>query len=417
MAKRIQNIYIGFGITVLILATLACGQVSVGVITPTAANAPGETHPASILVPTSVSTTPTPVSSPESGWEPTATTFPEDLIPAMAYLGPDNNVWVLEAGSETPRQVTFDANLIGGDSAAVEYGYPHLSSDGVLLAYGREVGTPVASGYEFTSGLWVTNLATGEQSQILDGRPAGLAWKPGTHLLAFGTAVDGNYFITRGQPDPALAIGIRAIDLDSGETLELVAPERGYALSGPNWSPDGRFLSFAEVFNMEGSGLFAYYDLEGQEYVAWDEPVGLVSWSPDGNLLTYARHTYAASGEERLYMRPRQGNEQLLGPDYDGPAYATHPVFSPDGNQIAYLAFLEGPMTEIGTVMVLDLAGGEPKSLGQFEGVWELAWVPDGSQVVFSFGPWESRQIIALNLVDGSQTVLAAGSQPALAGQ
>ena len=326
-------------------------------------------------------------------------------------------MWVLEAGSETPRQVTFDANLIGGDSAAVEYGYPHLSSDGVLLAYGREVGTPVASGYEFTSGLWVTNLATGEQSQILDGRPAGLAWKPGTHLLAFGTAVDGNYFITRGQPDPALAIGIRAIDLDSGETLELVAPERGYALSGPNWSPDGRFLSFAEVFNMEGSGLFAYYDLEGQEYVAWDEPVGLVSWSPDGNLLTYARHTYAASGEERLYMRPRQGNEQLLGPDYDGPAYATHPVFSPAGNQITYLVFLEGPMTEIGTVMVLDLAGGEPKSLGQFEGVWELAWVPDGSHVVFSFGPWESRQIIALNLVDGSQTVLAAGSQPALAGQ
>ena len=87
MAKRIQNIYIGFGITVLILATLACGQVSVGVITPTAANAPGETHPASILVPTSVSTTPTPVSSPESGWEPTATTVPEELNPRHGLSG------------------------------------------------------------------------------------------------------------------------------------------------------------------------------------------------------------------------------------------------------------------------------------------------------------------------------------------
>jgi Tol biopolymer transport system component len=67
--------------------------------------------------------------------------------------------------------------------------------------------------------------------------------------------------------------------------------------------------------------------------------------------------------------------------------------------------------------MVLDLAGGEIKSLGQFEGVWELAWVPDGSHVVFSFGPWESPQIIALNIANGSQTVLAGGSQPALAGQ
>jgi len=204
----------------------------------------------------------------------------------LTYLGPDSNMWVLEAGSERPRQVTFDANLIGGDSLAVEYGNPRLSSDGTLLAYSRQVGTPVASGYDFTTGLWVTNLTTDEQRQIMDGRTTGLAWKPGTHLLAYGTAVDGNYFITRGQPDAALANGINAIDLDSGETLELVAPERGYTLNGPLWSPDGRFLAYEEVFNMEGSGLFAYYDLEGQEYVAWDEPVGRVSWSPDGNILT-----------------------------------------------------------------------------------------------------------------------------------
>ena len=402
----------------ILLAVMACGQFSVGVITPTAANAPGETSAARTLVPTSVSTTPTPVSSPTSDWDPAAATaIPEASIPALTYLGPDSNVWVLESGSETPRQVTFDANLMGSDSAAVEYGYPRLSSDGTLLAYSREVGTPVASGYDFTTGLWVTNLTTGEQRQIMDGRPAGMAWKPDSHLLSYGTAVDLEYFITRGEPDSTLANGISAIDLDSGETLELVAPERGYALSSPKWSPDGHFLAFTEVFNMEGSGLFAYYDLEGQEYVAWDEPVGRVSWSPDGELLTYARHTYAATGEERLYLRPRQGSEQLLGPDYDGPAYAIYPIFSSAGNQIAYLAFLEGPMTGIATIMVLDLAGGEPKSLGQFEDVWELAWVPDRSHVVFSFGPYKSRQIIALNISDGSQTVLATGSQPALAGR
>jgi Tol biopolymer transport system component len=353
-------------------------------------------------------------------WDPAATaTVPEDSIPAMAYLGADSNVWVLEAGSETPRQVTFDANRIGGDSAAVDYAFPRLSSDGTLLAYRLDVGTPSASGYDFTSGMWVANLTTGEQRQIMDGRPASLAWKPGTHLLAYGTAVDIDYFISRGDPDadPALANGISAIDLDSGESLLLVTPERGYALYGPQWSPDGRFLAFSEVLAMEGSGLFAYYDFESQEYVAWDEAVGRASWSPDGSLLTYARHTYAASGEERLYLRPRQGGEQLLGPDYDGPAYATQPVFSPAGDQIAYLAKLEGPMTDITTIMVLDLDGGEPKSLGQFEDVWEMAWVPDGSHVVFSFGQYESRQIVALNISDGSQTVLAAGSQPALAGQ
>jgi Tol biopolymer transport system component len=117
-----------------------------------------------------------------------------------------------------------------------------------------------------------------------------------------------------------------------------------------------------------------------------------------------------------LYLRPRQGDEQLIGPDYDGPAYATGPVFSPDGDQIAYLAFLDGPETNNATVMLLDITNGESRPLGQFNGLWELAWNPDGRQLVLSIGPWESPQIIALNVVDGSQTWLADGSQPALAG-
>ncbi|MGD9092331.1 MAG: hypothetical protein PVF74_05760 [Anaerolineales bacterium] len=412
MAKRIQKIYISLGITVLILVSLACGSVQVGVMTPT---------PEGNMQPTN--------ENQESELEPTATEevqnlteivptpTPVEQIPTIAYLGQDGNLWVLESGSETPNQVTFDANPIGGEGTAVEYGAPYLSSDGSLVAYSREVGTPITSGYDFTSGIWVADLTTGEQRQILDGRTSGYAWRPGTHLLAYGSGVDMDYFMTRGQPDPALATGFNATDLDSGETFELVAPERGYALARPNWSLDGRFLAFEEVFNMEGSGFFAYYDLEGGEYVTWEEPVGRVSWSPDGKLLAYARHTYAANGEERLYVRPPQGSEKLLGPEYDGPAYATHPVISPAANQIAYLAYLEGPETQTATIMVIDITGGEPRSLGQFEGVWELSWTPDGSHIVFSFGHWESRQIMALNVANGSQTVLTAGDQPSLADQ
>ena len=212
-----------------------------------------------------------------------------------------------------------------------------------------------------------------------------------------------DYFISRGDPDSDLATGIRTIDLDSGETHDLVAPERGYALSSPNWSPDGRFLAFSESVSME-TGMFAYYDLENQEYVAWDDYVGRASWSPDGSLLTYDRIYYVPTGEERLYLRPRLGDEQLLGPDYEGPAYASQPVFSPARDQIAYLAILEGPMSDFATIMVLDLSGGEPKSLGQFEDVWEFSWVPDRTHLVFSFGLYPSRHIIALDISDGSQT-------------
>lgn len=405
-------------LSVSLLAVMACGQFSLGVITPTTANPPGETPVGMISEPTTAPQTSAPVTSPAPDMDPTATeAVTEDHMPTMAYLDPKGNVWVLEAGDETPRQLTFDANQIGGEGTAISYELPSLSSDGALLAYRREEGTPIESGYDYTYGLWVVDLATGEQRQVTDDRPTGLAWKPSTHLLAYWTEIDINYFLNRGEPDPALATGISAIDLDSGETLELVAPERGYALARPNWSPDGRFLAFEELLMMEGSGFFAYYDFEGGEYVAWDEAVGPVSWSPDGGQLAYSRQTYAAIGDERLYLRPRLGREQLLGPDYDGPAYATQPLFSPAGDQIAYLAFLEGPETQTATIMVLDLNSGEAKPLGQFEGVWQLAWTPDGSHLVFSFGQWESRQIMSLNVSDGSQTLLADGDQPSLARQ
>jgi hypothetical protein len=35
MAKKIQKVYMLLGITVLIMTTLACGSVQVGVVTPT----------------------------------------------------------------------------------------------------------------------------------------------------------------------------------------------------------------------------------------------------------------------------------------------------------------------------------------------------------------------------------------------
>jgi len=416
MAKRSQKIYIRLGITALILATLACGSVQVWIVAPTL-------EPS--MQPTSDSPEPetelTVLDDVDSHIVEESTSEPREevpdySIPTMVYMGPDDNIWLLETGSQTPRQITFDANRTGGDGDKVVYLSPLLSSDSTLLVYYRDVDTPSASGYDSTYGVWVLNLITGEHRQIMDGRFAGMAWKPGTHLLAYGHEIDMDYSNPRDESDTAQTMGIHAIDLDSGEIHYLVAPERGYALSRPNWSPDERFLAFSEMVSME-TGMFAYYDLENQEYVAWDDYVGRASWSPDGSLLTYDRIYYVPTGEQRLYLRQRQGSELLLGPDYDGPAYASQPVFSPAGDQIAYLAFLEGPERFIATIMVLDLAGGEPKSLGQFEDVWEFSWVPSGTQPVFSFGLHPSRQIVALNISDGSQTVLAAGTQPALAGE
>ncbi len=84
MARKIQKIYISLWITVLILATLACGSVQVGVVTPTLeAN----------MQPINESQEPEPeLATPEVVQTPTeivSTPKPVSKIPTMAFIGPD----------------------------------------------------------------------------------------------------------------------------------------------------------------------------------------------------------------------------------------------------------------------------------------------------------------------------------------
>ncbi len=198
-------------------------------------------------------------------------------LPAVtiAYTGPDGNIWVLDTTQGGPRQITMDAAQ-DPSGETVNYYFPWLSSDGALVAFRRDQGRPVASGLEFSFGLWVHDLNTGECRQIYDWLPAGFSWEPGTHRLAFGQSVSDGYFTARGDIDPSLAGGIMELDWDTGQTGELVKPERGFTLNGPSWSPDGSYLVFS-------AGPY-----ENQEVIAVDVTSGTATMLASGTNVTLA---------------------------------------------------------------------------------------------------------------------------------
>ena len=243
---------------------------------------------------------------------PTQTAVSVSASQLVAYIGVDGNLWVMDQPGGAPRQLTTDGtSVISTGSQAgeqVSYYFPALSSDGTLLAYRRDAGTPVDSGLQYQFGLWVTDLNTGEAQQVIDKIPAGFSWKPGTHLLTYGLGAADGYFASRGQPAADLATGIWAVDLDQGEPFELVRPERGFTLARPLWAPDGSRLSFEEIVNMEGSGNFAVYDLATQAYNEWEKPLGIIDWSPDGAEIAYDDMTYTATGTERVYLNSNVGD-------------------------------------------------------------------------------------------------------------
>lgn len=337
----------------------------------------------------------------------------------IAYIAADGNVWVLNRASGEMRQITTDATpeTPGGNQqdTRIDYLNPAISSDGLFVAYRRDVGTPVESGSQYQFSLQVYNFETDESRQITDQYPVGLAWKPGTHLLAYGLPVNDNYFNFRGEkPNADYATGIWVVDAEGGEPYEFVKPERGYTLLAPKWSPDGRFLSFDEVLYMEGRGPFAYYDTTNQEYIAWDEPIGNYSWSPDAFQIAYDRLTYVASGEERIFLKEIPNGEERLFSGEIERDYAFQPVFSPQGDRIAYLSGTVNLEDNIYTLIVQDFAGGAPVVLGEYKSVMGLSWSPDGQHLVLSSGSYDAQQVYEVSASDGSSRVLAQGREPSV---
>ena len=418
--QRMKNIFLLLVLAALILA--GCASPSPGtvepVLTSTQPNTPasggtGETNPDT---PVAMEATATlqPATQTQEPAQPTMTQAPQEIPGWLAYTGNDGNIWMVERISGDRLQVTNDAvPFKPGEPPPeneVSYCCAQWSSDGSLLAYRRDVGTAMESGYQYLIELWVYTPETKESSMLIQGENIpGFSWKPGSHLISYALPIPTEYFLNRSS---GLATGIWGVEADSGDTSQLVAPERDYALANPKWSPDGRFMSFEEVFAMEGRGYFAYYDFENQKYTSWEESIGLYDWSPDGETIAYDRLVYTPTGDERIWLRDRQGgDERQLSPE-TLPGLAFHPLFSPAGDQLAFLDRLGGPETDAVSLYIVDLPDGEPRDLGTFDQVYELSWSPDGSHLALSTGSYESAQVLEVEVSGGTSRVLAEGKQP-----
>jgi Tol biopolymer transport system component len=292
----------------------------------------------------------------------------------------------------------------------VTYYFPQISGDGEWVAYRRDVGKPGESGLQYTFELRAHNLRTGKSRQVLDELPASFTWRPGTHQLTYAPAVSEKYF-SGNPPDASLAQSIRAIDVDSGKTMELVRPERGYSMVAFQWSPDGRYLGFDELAYIEGRGPFAYYDFETGSYVSWKQQIGNYAWHPGQSRVYYDHLTYVPTGTEDIFSRELlEPDEQKLTDYRSESEYAFWPVLSPAGDQIAYLSGVQGLDSQVYQLMIQNIDGGRPVSLGSFEAVLNPSWSPDGSQILFSAGPWDQQKLFSVNVSDGSAQVLGLGT-------
>lgn len=416
-----KRIAILFLLTTVILS--GCGIIPKNITSSTGtAPTPVEVRETSAPVDTTVPTD-GPAEAPTAAATdlPAATAEPPAASGLLAYVASDGNIMLKDLADGTDTQITADASKYSASNQdTVDYYDLAWSSDGQLLAALRVAGKPVDTGLEFAFSLVVWDTTTNTVKEVLTGpMTAGFAWRPGTHQLTYALSVDNNYFTSRAELDETKATGIWAVDADIvGEPVEIVPPSEGFSIVSPQWSANGRIVAFAEVFAMEGSGNFAYYDMETNEYVRREQAIGTFDMLPDGSGLVYDLMTYMPSGTERIWkVNLDWTGAQRISPDYAS-GYAYLPRLSPDGQQVAYFKGLGEPgepMLDRSELFVQPLVEtNDPRSLGMVESPLTLEWLADGKSLLLTVGPQDSLEIILIRLEDSSVVKLADGRFPVM---
>lgn len=187
--------------------------------------------------------------------------------------------------------------------------------------------------------------------------------------------------------------------------------------SAPVWSSDGREIAF---FRNGGRNTDPSQGDLGIYVTAWPggqvrkitEVAGLagyqnhristLSWSPDGRFLLFAEKPSLEAPARLVRVDVDTGEKRDLTP----PATAAnvigdlHPTYAPDGR----IAFVRAPATySTLDVWVMDGDGSNQRRLttGQWSHVDTLSWLPNGKEVLFTAGDVFSRRSYSVGL-DGA---------------
>ncbi len=214
-----------------------------------------------------------------------------------------------------------------------------------------------------------------------------------------------------------------------GEILQ----DMGYFNLHPRWSPDGNRLAYLSNRGSDfGRTALVVHTLSDStsETVAGGADTA-PDWSPSGPGLIFSRHSppdrYGSRFWDLYTVDPTasrggglfQKTTATLGLSLALPnnqnrltrgLRASHPSYSPDGKQIAFVINGRGTTN----LAVMDVAGGNVRRLTSFDDgsqVYTPRWSPDGSQIAFSvFRPNDTRNIAIIPANGGLMSTVIASA-------
>src|ERR1700731_1729771 len=319
---------------------------------------------------------------------------------------------------------------------------PTISPDGKWIAY--SVATPDVDANRNASNIWVVPATSGAAIQLTQsGHDSAPAWSPDSKTLAFISSRDGNS-------------QVYVLSMEGGESHAITHVAGGADLV--KWSPDGSTIAFTSPVYVDCKDdacnsardadkeknkvkARAYEQLLYRHWTHWSEgkrshlfvasPDGGgrprdwraganhdvppderggeedVNFSPDGKEICFTAvpdKVEALSTNGELFIEPVSGGEAkkiTTNPGFDG-----NPVYSPDGNYIAYHAqFTAGYEADRWRVMRYDRHTEKIEDLTEkFDRSADgLAWSPDSKMIYFTAENETLSPIYALDPRGGAE--------------
>ena len=301
---------------------------------------------------------------------------------------------LLRAGIGAVRGITMDGSLY--------YGLARTVFDIRTASYDADTGTFAAqSQRSFTTRAGLNN------------RPL---WSP-----------DGRRLIYYHRPAATPAGGSRVlimVDPETGQEREFTLSRRefGGAFKPLGWSPDGnRVLLYGFGREPNVAALYWLNVETGSTERALEGYAANARLSPDGTTV-YAPNL-RPDGIAAIDLTT--GEERRIGPAMAEGVSVFGFALSPDGQTLAYQPTIDG--VPAGGPMLMDVASGRTRSLGDLPQYWELAWTPDGRYLLGTRSPEDSdgvsdgsvEAVVWKIPLDGGApepTPITIGSDPTFAG-
>jgi Tol biopolymer transport system component len=266
------------------------------------------------------------------------------------FSASEGGVLAYQAGAKLSRLAWF--NRSGGEIGAVgapgDYEAPRLSPDG------QRVAVNMVDPRTGTTDIWIYELSRGTSTRFtfepgVENEPI---WSSDGRSLAF--AAD------RGGP-PSLVLKTLS-DPGSGEQLTQTS---GWVQFAYDWSPDGKFIIYADGEAKTGNDLWVL-PLAGSRkpapFLRTQFNEGAARFSPDGRWIAYVSEE---SGRPEVYVRPFQGAAEKWKVSNAG---GEEPRWRRDGRELFYLA-PDNKLMAVPVKLGENFEAGSPSALFRLEAI------------------------------------------------